>query len=132
MPEALAPGREFELTREVTAEVTAARFGNPGVPVFATPALVGLLEEAAIGCVAPTLDDGAGTVGTSVNVQHLAATPIGLTVTATARLVEVDGRRLVFEVEAHDDKEPIAKGMHERFLVGSMERFVERALEKSD
>ncbi|HJN92382.1 MAG TPA: thioesterase family protein [Dehalococcoidia bacterium] len=132
MPEELAPGRDFELSREVTPEVTADRFGNPGVPVFATPALVGLLEETAIGCVAPTLDEGAGTVGTSVNVQHLAATPIGMTVTATARLVEVDGRRLVFEVEARDDKEPVAKGTHERFVVGSMERFVERAAEKAN
>ncbi len=131
MPEELTAGRTFEMTREVTPEVTADRFGNPGVPVFATPALVGLLEETAIGCVAACLEEGAGTVGTSVNVQHLAATPLGMTVTATARLTEVDGRRLVFEVEARDDKEPVATGTHERFLVGSMERFVERASEKA-
>ncbi len=66
MPEDLVAGREFEMTREVTLANTADKFGNPGVPVFATPALVGLLEETAIGCAIPALDEGAGTVGTLV------------------------------------------------------------------
>ena len=131
MPEELVAGREFEMQREVTSTNTADNFGNPGVPVFATPALVGLLEETAIGCVAPALEDGAGTVGTLVNVQHLAASPIGLTITSRARLTEVDGRRLVFEVEASDGQDEVAKGTHERFVVGSMERFLERAQEKA-
>lgn len=131
MPEELVAGREFEMQREVTSANTADNFGNPGVPVFATPALVGLLEETAIGCVAPALEDGAGTVGTVVNIQHLAPSPIGLTITARARLTEVDGRRLVFAVEASDGQDDIAKGTHERFLVGSMERFLERAQAKA-
>lgn len=131
MPEELVAGREFEMQREVTSANTAENFGNPGVPVFATPALVGLLEETAIGCVASALEDGAGTVGTLVNVQHLAASPIGLTISSRARLTEVDGRRLVFEVEASDGQDEVAKGTHERFVVGSMERFLERAQEKA-
>lgn len=130
MPEELTVGRVFELSREVTPELTADRYGNPGAMVFATPMLVALLEETAIGCVAPTLEDGAGTVGTRVDVQHLAATPVGLTVTARAELTEVDGRRLVFAVEASDGVEVIGRGTHERFVVGSLARFLERAGEK--
>ena len=131
MPETLKAGREFELEREVTAELTADRFGNPGAFVFATPMLVALLEEAAIRCVAESLEPGEATVGTRVDVEHKAATPVGLTVTARARLIEVDRRRLVFEVEANDDREVIATGTHERFVLKSLERFLESASQKT-
>ena len=94
----------------MTPELTADRYGNPGAFVFATPMLVALLEETAIQCVAPALEPGAATVGTRLDVEHKAATPVGLTVTAKARLIEVDRRRLVFEIEASDDREPIASG----------------------
>jgi predicted thioesterase len=131
LTEPLQIGRTFEIEREVTPEVTADRYGNKGVEVFATPALIALLEQTAIGCVAPTLAEGQGTVGTRVEVQHLAATPVGMKVTARVELVEVDGRRLVFNVEAHDEREPIAKGTHERFIVNSMQKFLARAAEKA-
>ncbi len=130
MPDTPTVGRIFEITRQVTPNLTADYFGNPGAAVFATPALVSLLEETAIGCVAPTLADGQATVGTRVDVQHLAATPVGLTVTARAELIEVDGRRLVFKVEARDDVEPIATGTHERFIINSLEKFLARAQAK--
>ena len=131
MVEVLEAGREFELKREVTPELTADRYGNPGALVFATPMLVALLEETAIRCVAPALEPGAGTVGTRLDVEHKAPTPVGLIVTARARLIEVDRRRLVFQVEASDDVELIAAGTHERFVLKSLAQFLERAAEKT-
>jgi fluoroacetyl-CoA thioesterase len=86
-----------------------------------------LIEHAAAGCVAPTLEPGQGTVGTAIAVRHLAATPVGMTVTARAELTEIDGRRLVFKVEARDAVELVAEGTHERFVINSIERFVARA-----
>jgi fluoroacetyl-CoA thioesterase len=130
LTEQLVVGRTHIIERLVTPEVTADRYGNPGVAVFATPALIGLLEETAIGCIAPTLTEGQASVGTRVDVQHLAATPVGLKVTAHAELIEVDGRRLVFKVEARDERESIATGTHERFIVNSMQKFLARAQEK--
>ncbi len=131
MAEVLETGREFELKREVTPELTADRYGNPGAFVFATPMLVALLEETAIRCVAPALEPGAATVGTRLDVEHKAPTPVGLIVTARARLIEVDRRRLVFQVEASDDLELIAAGTHERFVLKSLAQFLERAAEKT-
>lgn len=130
MPETREVGRIYELERLITPELTADHYGNKGVAVFATPALVSLIEETAIHCIAPTLDEGQGSVGTVVNIQHLAATPAGLKVKARAVLTEIDGRRLVFTVEAYDEREQIAKGTHERFIVNSMEKFMTRAMEK--
>jgi fluoroacetyl-CoA thioesterase len=131
MAEELKVGRAHTLARKVDAAVTADQFGNKGVYVFATPALIALLEETAIACAAPGLTEGQGTVGTKVDIQHLAATPVGMTVTARTELIEVDGRRLVFSVEASDDREPVATGTHERFIVNSMEKFLTRASEKA-
>jgi fluoroacetyl-CoA thioesterase len=86
--------------------------------VFATGFLVGLLEWACIRALHPHLDWPAEqTVGTRVDISHEAATPPGLTVTATVELVEVDGKRLVFDVEAHDGVDLIARGRHERFVI---------------
>jgi len=131
LAEELHVGRVFEIEREVTLATTADHYGNKGVEVFATPALIALLEETAIGCVAPTLTGEQGTVGTRVEVQHLAATPVGMKVTARAELVEIDGRRLVFNVEARDERELVAKGTHERFIINSMQKFLARAMGKA-
>src|SRR5712692_8204903 len=95
MPEPLEVGRAHELARRVTPELTAEHSGNPGAAVFATPALISLLEETAIACIAPSLSEGQGSVGTRVDVRHLAATPVGMTIVARAELTEIDGRRLV-------------------------------------
>ena len=130
MAQELIVGQVSELERAVTPEVTADHYGNPGVHVFATPALIALLEQTAIVCVQGNLAPGQGTVGTRIDVQHLAATPVGLVVRSRAKLVEIDGRRLVFEVEAEDERERIATGTHERFIVNSMEKFLNRAAEK--
>ncbi|MBN2303586.1 MAG: thioesterase family protein [Anaerolineae bacterium] len=117
MPPTLQPGLTGEVTITVTDDLTAVAFGSGTVRVYGTPALIALLEEAAIRAVHDHLPDGQITVGTRLDVQHLAATPVGMTVTATATLKEIDGRRLVFEVEASDAVERIGAGTHERFIV---------------
>jgi len=101
---------------------TAAAVGSGILRVFATPMMIALMEKAACDGVAPYLDDGEGTVGITVNVSHDSATPVGMKITARAELTEVDGRRLVFKVEAFDEAGHIGGGMHERFIIKN-ERF---------
>lgn len=122
----LEPGLVGEIRRLVTESTSAERYGNAGFAVLGTPALVGLFEEAGMSALAGALAPGQGTVGTRVNVRHLAATPIGEEVRATARLVTVDGRRLVFALEAADAVRPIADGEMERFVV-DVARFLSKA-----
>ena len=131
MTDVLKVGRTLTTEHAVSDDLTADRFGNPGVRVLATPALVALIEACAIRCAAPTLAEGQGTVGTRVNMQHLAPTPVGMKVTIRVELVELDGKRLGFQFQAHDERDLIARGTHERFILGSMERFLSRAAEKS-
>ena len=126
----LEPGAVHEITRTVTPDLTADAMGNRGVMVFATPHVIGLLENAANGLLVPTLPAGASTVGTMIDMRHLAATPVGMTVRAKATLLEGDGRRFLFQVEAWDAKEKIAEGRHERFVVPNLEKFLERAMKK--
>jgi fluoroacetyl-CoA thioesterase len=127
---ALEPGLVGEVTREVTPDISAHSMGNEGVHVLGTPALLMLIEQAAIRAIEPTFAEGQSSVGTLLNVRHLAATPVGMSVMARARLVQIDGRRLTYEVEAHDDREQVASGTHERFLV-DMARFLARVEEKA-
>ncbi|HLI69803.1 MAG TPA: thioesterase family protein [Ktedonobacteraceae bacterium] len=117
-----------EATTVVTYENTAASVGAGGVEVFATPMMIALMENAAWRSVADHLEPGYVTVGTLVNVKHLAATPLGQKVRATAELVEIDRRRLVFKVEAYDEQQKIGEGFHERFIV-QLERFLEKKSE---
>jgi len=123
-------GTEGTATVKVTDETLASHTGSGAVDVFSTPNLVLLMEEAAMAALRPYMEEGETSVGTLVNIRHLAATPPGFTVTAVARLVEVDGRRLVFQVEASDGMDKVGEGTHERFLVFK-DRFKLRALEKS-
>lgn len=99
--------------------------GAGGVEVFGTPMMIALMENAAWGAVAEHLEAGYVTVGTMVNVRHLAATPLGQKVRATAELIEIDRKRLVFKVEAYDEQQKIGDGQHERFIV-NLERFLKR------
>ena len=124
------PGAVHEVSLTVPIEQTADAMGNHGVTVFATPFLISLLENAANGIVAPSLPPGASTVGTMVEMRHLAATPVGMTVRARATLLETDGRRYLFQVEAWDDREKIAEGRHERFVVRDLAKFLERVMKK--
>lgn len=114
---------------EVVFENTAAAVGSGALPVFATPSMIALMEKSALEAVQPYLDEGQGTVGIHLDVSHLAATPIGMTVRAEAELVEIDRKRLVFAVRAWAGDELIGEGKHERFIVDS-ERFKEKALAK--
>lgn len=107
----------------------ASSMGNIDAEVLSTPRLIGLLEEAAREATSGCLPEGSMTVGTGVNVRHLAATPPGMKVWAEAVLKEIDRRRLVFDVVAHDEVEKVAEGEHERFIVPK-ERFVDRMKRK--
>jgi predicted thioesterase len=101
----------------VTFEDTAARYGSGLVEVFATPAMVALMEKTCLTSVRPYLPEGYGTVGIKIDVSHSRATPVGMRVICESTLVEIDRRRLVFEVVAHDEKGEIGRGRHERFVI---------------
>jgi fluoroacetyl-CoA thioesterase len=122
---ALTPGLTGEATTTVVHENTAAAVGAGGVEVFGTPMMIALMEMAAWRAVEDKLEPGLVTVGTLVNVKHLAATPLGQQVHAYAELLEIDGRRLVFKVEAYDERQKIGEGIHERYIV-QLERFLSR------
>ena len=97
--------------------------------VFATPAMIALIEKAAWESVQPELPEGQGTVGTLMNVKHLAATPLGLEVTAKTELIAIDGRKLIFSVSAYDEKGMIGEGVHERFII-EINRFMDKTNSK--
>jgi fluoroacetyl-CoA thioesterase len=122
----LPPGLTGEAAVTVTDDLTAAALGSGSVQVYSTPALIALLEAAAIQALAGHLPEGKTSVGTRLDVKHLAATPVGLDVRAEARLLEADDRRLVFAVAAWDPVEQVAAGTHERFIV-ERARFEARA-----
>lgn len=103
--------------------------GSGDVPVFATPALAGLMEAAAVDALLDALDAEQTTVGVQLELQHLAATPLGMTVRAEARLMTVEGRRLTFRISATDGVEQIGVGTHQRVIV-DRERFMRRTLAK--
>jgi predicted thioesterase len=109
--------------RIVTRDQTAEAFGSGLVPVYATPAMVGLMEQAAVRALEGSLPDDQTTVGTRVEISHLAATPLGDRVRAEAVVTAVDGRRLTFALTAHDSTEKIGEGRHERVIV-ARERFL--------
>ena len=117
-----------ELTVEETH--TASHLGSGGVEVLATPVMVALMEDAARSSVDSKLDQGQLSVGVDLNVSHLAATPVGMRVTARAELVAVEGRRLTFTVEAHDEREKIGEGTHIRAII-NLDRFMDRLHEKA-
>lgn len=123
MFEAIQPGLSAKWSVTVEEVHTAAHWGSGGVDVFATPQLIGLMETAAVAALDHLLPPGYCSVGTRVDIKHLAATPVGDTITAAAEIVEVDGRRIVFQVEAHDSATKVGEGRHERFVV-NLERFM--------
>jgi len=132
--EELAIGRILEVEWIAGSQHSAENFGNPGVPVFATPAVVWLLDSLAHQVIVPTLDKDQGTLGTKIDIEHLAATPMGMKVRAKAEVAQIDGKRVLVKVEAHDEVEMIARGTIERYITGSIPRFLERtyAKKKSD
>lgn len=127
----LEPSIKGKQTVTVTHEQTAAHYGSGALEVFATPAMVALLEETAWRSVQPYLEEGQATVGTRVDIRHLAATPLGGKVTCESELVEVDRRRLVFKVEVFDENTKVGQGIHERFVIQS-DKFLAAAKAKGD
>ncbi len=126
----LQPGISLETTMTVSEDV-AIHFLGPGVtPALSTPATIMRLEITAHDAVQPHLEPGQNTVGVVVNVAHLAATPIGMKVRFKATLTAVEDRKLTFAVEAYDEKEKIAEGTHERFII-DVARFAARLKAKA-
>ena len=129
MTEELKPGLTKEMERETTDEMSAQKV-YPHVPnVYATRAMVGHFEEVCADLVLPHLGDGEQTVGIGMKFKHLAATPLGMKVRFTAKLVEVEGRKLTFEVEGFDEVEKIGKATHDRFIINA-EKFNSKIAEK--
>jgi fluoroacetyl-CoA thioesterase len=126
---ALEPGMVHEEILVVEEKHTAVHLGSGGVHVLATPIMVALMEAAARNLVDPKLEPGHMSVGTSLNIKHLAATPLGMRVTARAELASVEGRKLTFKVEAFDEREKIGEGAHTRAVI-NLERFLEKLRSK--
>ena len=117
------------VTEAVTEDKTALSVGSGSLRVYATPAMLALIEKAACKALEGLLAEGETTVGTLLNVKHLAATPVGMQVSATAELIERDGRKFVFSVTASDECGVIGDGTHERFLVFS-DKFTDKTYSK--
>jgi predicted thioesterase len=122
-------GARAEMKLLVTSESATTFMGADGPRVLSTPHMIGRMELTSRDAVLPFLDAGFDTVGTHVDVYHLAAAPIGAVVTFTAEVVAVDGRRIQFRVEARDEQEKIGEGTHERAIV-NVAKFATRVAEK--
>ena len=118
----LQPGRSGRAALVVGSEHTAAHVGSGRAPVLATPVMIALMEAAAVNCIERALPAGHESLGVRVEAEHSAPTPVGMTVSATAELVEINGRTLAFGLEARDDGGLVGKGRHTRVIVDS-ERF---------
>lgn len=126
----ITEGAKREERLLVTEKVAISFLGDDGARVLSTPNMILGLEHTSRSLVLPMLDPGFDTVGTHVNVYHLAATPIGMTVTFRSEITSVEDRRVNFKVEAFDEKEKIAEGTHQRFIV-NVARFTRRVKEKA-
>jgi fluoroacetyl-CoA thioesterase len=111
----LKPGLSAEITTEVDDRLVVKHVGGDGV--LSTPSMIALMERAGIQAVQPYLGEGQTTVGFEVNVKHFAATPKGKKVTVRAELLDVDGRKLQFKVEAHDEDQKVGEGTHRRAII---------------
>ncbi len=123
-------GMTAELSEIVTERVTAAAYGSGFVAAYATPAMIALMEGASAAAIQPSLSAGQTSVGTAVNITHLAATPIGMRVRVRAQVIAVDGRRVTLQVEAFDDQEKIGAGTHTRAVV-DVARFADKLVKKN-
>ncbi|MDD4148693.1 MAG: thioesterase family protein [Bacteroidales bacterium] len=108
--------------KTVSFDDTATKYGSGLVEVFASPAMIAIMEKTCMNSVMPYLPEGFGTVGTKVNIVHTKATPVGMKVICKSELIEVDRKRLVFEVIANDENGEIGRGQHERFII-EIEKF---------
>jgi predicted thioesterase len=125
----LKPGMIGEKTAWVTEHLTAQAWGSGELPVYATPAMVALMEGACVSAVDPVLPQGFSTVGIELAITHIAATPPGMQVRATGTLLELEGKKLCFRVEAFDASGKIGEGTHKRFIIEN-EAFLKKAQAK--
>lgn len=110
-------GRSYQSQTRVEEWMTAEKAGNKGVDVLSTPMLLQMVEDAAMQCIASTLDEREVTLGTHVDLAHIAATPVGLIVRTEVEVIAFDGRRVEFAFNVFDEREKIAEGTHERYVV---------------
>jgi predicted thioesterase len=122
----LEAGAKARVEKTVAYQDTAKAVASGLAEVFATPSMIALMENAAYMAVQPLLPAGMSTVGTRIDAKHMAATPVGLRVWAEAVLIEVDGRRLAFDIQAFDEAEKIGEARHERFVIDE-QKFLSRA-----
>ena len=123
-------GTTHTLSTTVTEEKLACNMKSGSLPVFATPAMAALMEETAAAALSIFLDEGETSVGTALDLKHTAATPLGMKVTATAEIIEVDRRRVTFQVTVRDEQEEIGSARHDRFIVGA-EKFLAKKKKKN-
>lgn len=126
---ALTIGLVGEATTTVTQDKTALAVGSGKLAVYATPMMVALMEEAAVKALDGQLPAESDTVGIQLEILHLAATPIGMNVRGVAKLINIEDRKLTFEVEAFDQKEKIGSGIHQRYIINA-QRFMAKCDEK--
>ena len=124
-------GMKHSIEKIVTPELTANAVGSGGLDVFGTPFMIGMMECAAMWCIQPELPEGKGTVGVEISSNHLAPTPVGMKVTATAEVTAVseNGKMITFKVSAFDEEGPIGEGTHTRAII-SNDRFLLKCNEK--
>jgi len=125
----LRPGLRGEASLVVGEEHTAPRVGSGVIHVLATPVMINLIEAAALAAVEQLLPPGHQSLGTVLHVRHIAATPVGMRVTAFATVEKIEGRTITFKVEARDERELIGDGTHERVVV-NVEKFDQRVQRK--
>ena len=120
--DSITPGMTGTATMLVGTNDTAPRVGSGKIAVLATPVMINLIEEAALAAIEDALPEGLQSLGTHLDVSHIAATPVGMKVTARAEVISVDGRTVLFDVRAEDEKDLIGQGRHARVVV-SAEKF---------
>lgn len=125
----LTVGMKAEVASLVEPEDTAEQVGSGSLKVFATPCMAAMMEGAACEAIAPALPEGQTSVGTMLNIEHLAATPVGMEVRAEAEVTAVEGRKLTFRVAAFDEKGEIGRGTHQRVIVNE-QKFLEKTYDK--
>lgn len=125
----LSVGMSAKVDMKVALKDTAFSFGSGGVKVLATPMMIGLMENAAFHAVDSKLPEGYTTVGTHLDVKHLSATPIGMKVNAEAELTRIEGKKLLFNVIAYDEKEKVGEGTHTRYIIAE-DSFIQKTNEK--
>lgn len=114
--------KEYSLTWEVTDDMTAKRIGTAGARILSTPNMLALMETAALELAKSYLDEGMTTVGAEAHIRHLAPTPVGMKVTATATLRSIERRKLWFDIVVTDEKGKCGEGSHLRIMVPNKDR----------